>query len=166
MSLGSHVLKVLGCLAALCLGLAAYAAASTRDPGVTTPSRAQARAMLCMPKPSACGFPDVTNTGVMPGVTLAPVSGSVTLSTPGQVYENKLVTGQITIAAPHITIRNVKLVDTDDWYGIKAFSWEHDVSGLVLDHVEIDLGGKTTGKGIAFDDYTARHVFFHNGSDC
>ena len=120
----------------------------------------------CMRDPSACGYPDVENTGVEPGVTLTPVSGSVTLSTAGQVYENKLVTGQITVTAPNVTIRNVKLVATDDWYGIKAFGWNSNPDGLLLEHVEIDLSNKTTGKGIAFDGYTARNVFFHNGSDC
>ena len=40
------------------------------------------------------------------------------------------------------------------------------MSGLLLDHVEIDLSGNYDIKGIAFDGYTARNVFFHNGSDC
>jgi hypothetical protein len=43
---------------------------------------------------------------------------------------------------------------------------EGDDAGLVLDHVEIDLGGGTSGKGIAFDGYTLRSTFIHNGSDC
>ena len=120
----------------------------------------------CMPDPSACGFPDVENTGVTPGTELTPVDGVVTLDTPGQVYENKQVTGSIIIAAPNVTIRNVKLVSMDPDYAIRSFSWEHDVSGLNLDHVEIDLNGHYDIKGIAFDGYTARHVFFHNGSDC
>jgi len=120
----------------------------------------------CMADPSVCGFPDVENTGVQPGVALTPVRGQVTLATAGQVYENKLVTGGITVAAPNVTIRNVKLVATDDYYGIRAFGWQNNVSGLLVEHVEIDLNNKTTLKGIAFDGYTARNVFFHNGSDC
>jgi hypothetical protein len=120
----------------------------------------------CMADPSVCGYPDVETTGVTPGTTLTKVSGSVTLSTAGQVYENKLLTGSITIAAPNVTIRNVKLVATDPYYAIRAFGWEKNVSGAVIDHVEIDLNGYYDIKGIAFDGYTAKNVFFHNGSDC
>jgi hypothetical protein len=119
----------------------------------------------CMTDPSVCGFPDVENTGVTPGTTLAPINGDVTLETPGELFENKLVTGSIIVAAPNVTIRNVKLIATGD-YGIRSFSWLQDVSGLILDHVEIDLNGRYDVKGLAFDGYTARHVFFHNGSDC
>jgi len=75
------------------------------------------------------------------------------------------VTGSITVDAPNVTIRNVKLVTTSPSYGIKAFD-SADVAGLVLDHVEIDLGLNFDTKGIAFDGYTARNVFFHNGADC
>jgi hypothetical protein len=119
-----------------------------------------------MQDPSACGFPDVENVGVIPGTTLTPVNGTVTLSTPGQVYENKLVTGSISVTAPNVTIRNVKLVATDQYYGIRAFGWQHNTDGLLVENVEIDLNGRTEIKGIAFDGYTARKVFFHNGSDC
>ncbi len=123
-------------------------------------------ALMCMPDPSACGFPDPGTTGVTPGTELTPESGAVTLSTPGQVYENRVLTGSITVTAPNVTIRNVKLIATDDSYGIKAFSWQHNVTGLTLDHVEIDLNGHYDIKGIAFDGYTARRVLFRNGSDC
>ena len=120
----------------------------------------------CMPDPSSCGFPDVESVGVKSGAALTPVSGNVTLSTPGQVYENKLVTGSITVTAPNVTIRNVKLVTTDTSYGIRAFGWQNDTDGLLVEDVEIDMNGRLATKGIAFDGYTARRVFFHNGSDC
>jgi hypothetical protein len=120
----------------------------------------------CMADPSACSFPDVENTGVTPGTTLTPVSGTVTLSTPGQVYENKLVTGMIRVTAPNVTIRNVKLVATDDSYGIQAFGWNTAVDNLVVENVEIDLNGRNEIKGIAFDSYTLRRAFIHDGSDC
>ena len=37
------------------------------------------KGLTCMPKPSACGFPDATNTGVPPGTPLTVVNGTVTL---------------------------------------------------------------------------------------
>jgi hypothetical protein len=119
-----------------------------------------------MPDPSVCGFPDVETVGVNPAIPRETVNGTVTLSTPGQVYENKTVIGAISVTAPNVTIRNVKLVITDEWYGIKAFGWVGDPSGLIVTDSEIDLNGMYTPKGIAFDGYTARRVFFHNGSDC
>ncbi len=93
----------------------------------------------------------------------------VTLSQAGQVYENKRVTGSIVVTAPDVTIRNVELITTNPGYAVsvkRANSWERADAGLVLDHVEIDMNGGYSGKGIAFNGYTARNVFFHNGSDC
>jgi hypothetical protein len=121
---------------------------------------------LCMPDASACGFPDVENTGVKPGIALTPVNGDVTLSTPGQVYENKLVNGSITVKAPNVTIRNVKIV-MHDFYGIRARTADpSNVDNLVVEDSEIDMGGEYGNNGIAFNHFTARRVFFHNGSDC
>jgi hypothetical protein len=133
------------------------------------PSAGHGAGMTCMPAPSACGFPDVTNTGVTPGTPLTPVSGTVTLSTPGQVYENKVVTGAIVVTAPNVTIRNVRLIDTDPYYAVSVKngnSWENTQANLTLDHVEINLNGHLDIKGIAFNGYTARNVLFHNGADC
>ena len=63
-----------------------------------------------MPNPSACGYPDLENTGLtVPESSLTRVSGNVTLAIPGQVYENRLVDGCITVTAPNVVIRNVKL---------------------------------------------------------
>jgi hypothetical protein len=122
--------------------------------------------LMCMPQPAACGFPDVGSTGVKPGAPLVQVNGNVTLSTPGQVYENKLVNGTITVKAPNVTIRNVKIV-MNDFYGIRARTADpSNVDNLVVEDTEIDMGGQYGNNGIAFNHFTARRVFFHNGSDC
>jgi len=124
---------------------------------------------MCMPRPSACGFPDATNTGVTPGAQLTPANGVVTLSTPGQVYENKQLTGSLLVTAPNVTIRNVRLINTDDYYAIgvkNGDSWENNDANLLLDHVDINLNGHPNVKGIAFNGFTARNVLFHNGADC
>jgi hypothetical protein len=143
-------------------------AASACGAGLTAPA-SQAAGLTCMPQPSLCGFPDATNTGVTPGVPLAPESGMVTLSTPGQVYENKVVTGGIWVMAPNVTIRNVRLIVDDEYYGIRVTpdgDWDRPDANLTLDHVEINLNGHPNVKGIAFTGFTARNVFFHNGADC
>jgi hypothetical protein len=120
----------------------------------------------CMPDPSACGFPDVENTGTLRGVTRDAEIGSVYLKTPGMIYQNKTVTGDIIVSAANVTIRNVKLIATDAGYGIRAFGWNSGVDNLVVEDSEIDMNGHLGMKGIAFDEYTLRRVFLHNGSDC
>ena len=123
----------------------------------------------CMADPSVCGYPDVETTGVTPGTPLTQVNGVVTLSQNGQVYENKIVRGSITVTGTNVTIRNVRLINTDEWYGIRVTpggSWDRSDANLVLDHVEIDLGGRHGVKGVAFNGYTMRNTFIHNGSDC
>jgi hypothetical protein len=123
----------------------------------------------CMPDPSTCGYPDVESVGVTPGTQLAAVSGVVTLNKAGQVYENKVVTGSIIVTAPNVTIRNVRLIDTDPYYAVSVKNgnnWDNTQANLLLDHVEINMNGHLNIKGIAFNGYTLRNVFMHNGSDC
>jgi hypothetical protein len=152
------------CLGLMVMALAFPSVSCGKEPGDDRRASAS-QGILCMPRPSACGFPDATNTGVTPGTPLAPVNGAVTLSTPGQVYENKLVDGSIRVTAPNVTIRNVRLLTNDD-YGIQAFGWNTGVQNLRVENVEIDMQGNDDGKAIAFDNYTAVRVWFHNGLDC
>ncbi len=114
-----------------------------------------------MPDPSACGYPDLETTGTLPGVARDTVSGSVTLSTAGQVYQNKTVNGSITVAANNVTIRNVKVNG-----GQIFIRWGNTYTNLLVEDTEIDMGGNMDSRGILYGDYTARRVFIHNGSDC
>jgi hypothetical protein len=111
---------------------------------------------------------------VTPGITLTPVNSFVTLSTDGQVYENKLVTGQIRVTAKNVIIRNVKLIATDNYYGILSQG-----TNLTVEHTEITRtsGGRGTPPvlgdgsggdfyGIGTQNYSARWVYVHNLSDC
>jgi hypothetical protein len=175
MRLRAHAMKAL-VLAFAGLALIVAVAQSKREstvtatPNPTPPAVAQPRGhMLCMPKPSACGFPDPSNTGVTPGSPLATANGVVTLSSPGQVYQNKQLTGSLIIKAPNVTIRNVRLINTDPYYAIAVKNnddWDNSNANLTLDHVEINANGNPAIKGIAFNGFTARHVYFHNGADC
>jgi hypothetical protein len=114
----------------------------------------------CMSRPSACGFPDIESVGVKtPASQLRVVNRNVTLSTEGQVYENKDVKGCITVGAPNITIRNVK-VTCRGFYPIRAF----DHPGVVIEDVEVDMGGNLSTGGVEASQ--VRRTFVHNGSDC
>jgi hypothetical protein len=122
-----------------------------------------------MPDPSACGYPDLESVGVDPLIPRTTVSGVVTLSTPGQVYQDRTVNGSIVVTAPNVTIRNVQLNNTNPYYAISvknAGSWERSDANLLIDRTEINLGGGYTVKGVAFNGYTMRRSFMHNGSDC
>ena len=119
----------------------------------------------CMDDPSACGFPDVDNTGPSNPSALMTVNGNVTLSTPGQVYENRLVNGQIIVTAANVTIRNVKIMCRCAPGPIRARPAEGSTNLLVED-VEIDQNGNLFNFGIDGAGYTLRRVKIHNGSDC
>jgi hypothetical protein len=175
MRVRAHAMKAV-LLVFVGLAVVAVVAYARREPvtvttaDTNTAGQRQGRAAThCMPEPSACGFPDPTNTGVPPGTALTTTSGVVRLSNPGQVYENKQVTGSIIVTAPNVTIRNVKLTNTNPYYAISVKNnddWNNSQANLTLDHVDIDLGGGYQVKGIAFSGYTARNVLFHNGADC
>ena len=129
-----------------------------------------------MPSPSSCGFPDATTVGVVPGVTRTAASGTVTLSTAGQVYENKTLNGDIVVKAQNVTIRNVKIIAPGGGYHMISVmpggSWERTDANLTVDHVEFDLGGQLGASGggdfqpIAYNGFTVTNSYFHNGSDC
>jgi hypothetical protein len=106
---------------------------------------------------SSSGWPDATNTGVPAGTTLTTVNSDVTLSTPGQIYENKLVNGMITANAAGITIRNCKIVArADNDVGVLSNS-----TNLLVQDCEIDMGLKGGHTAITWQNYTARRCNVH-----
>jgi hypothetical protein len=128
----------------------------------------------CMPDPSACGYPDRETVGVQSGHTLTTVNGNVILSTPGEVYQDKLiVNGTISVRAQNVTIRNVKIVappnagvlnviepgTSSDRFG--TYPWN-----LTIDHVEIDGNQNYELRMVAYTGYTLTNSYLHNGSDC
>lgn len=131
---------------------------------VDPPAPPVSRSSNCMPQPSACGFPDATNTGVPPGTPLTRRDGTVVLNTPGMTFSNVELHGNIEVRAPNVTIEKVRVV-CDCWYPIRADGSDAARNTLIRD-VEIDFQGFESGKGIAFRDYTAQRVWFHNGMDC
>jgi len=116
----------------------------------------------CLPHPSACGYPDGTNTGVPPGTALR-VSGSLTLSTPGQVVTGLDVRGSIVVTASNVVIKNSRVRDVDNDAAIIV---RGNVHGVIISHVEID-GGKQTPSvvGISGSGFTADAVNIHGTAD-
>jgi hypothetical protein len=118
----------------------------------------------CMADPSVCGYPDVETTGLSNPSALTTVNGSVTLSTAGQVYQDKLVNGSITVTAPDVTIRNVKVV-SGGW-AVRCRTQDGGCQNLTINDTEINLNGDIDGYGILDANYNAHRLFIHNGSDC
>jgi len=109
----------------------------------------------CFASPSACGLPDATNTG--PSGTLTP-SGSITASTNGQVIEGKDITGQITVSADNVTIRNVKVTASSTGSGSCVICAGNHTGLRVIDS---KLSGKGTGSATveaAVRDYGSASV--------
>jgi hypothetical protein len=96
----------------------------------------------CGYAPSACGYPDASNTGVRAGVSLNR-SGCVTARGPGQVIENLMIDGcTIAVEAENVTIRNVRLTQTSvDMWGIIV----REGASARIENVEIAGRDQSTG---------------------
>lgn len=143
-------------------------------PPVTTPppSSSAPPPATCMPNPHLCGYPDETNTGTIPGSTLAARSGTVVLNT-GAVYENIALTGCIQVKGYNVTIRNVRIVQTCSY---AAIDLEFPNNGALIQDVEIDMSHmpdpqRLNLRAITTMDnmthpVTITRVWWHDGSDC
>jgi hypothetical protein len=112
--------------------------------------------------PLGSGWPDADTTGPRPGLALQP-SGSIVVSTDGAVVQNLHVTGQITVRANNVTIRDVMITATSK-YGIQV---EPETVGTVIEDVAI-VGGLAAGHceiGIVYGSFTARRVEITRCSD-
>lgn len=134
----------------------------------TTTSPTPSNGLNCAVKPSDCGYPDETNTGVQPGVTLTP-SGSLTVRTDGAVVENLLINGRLNIEAKNVTVRNVKVTTTalEEWAVIVR-----ENGSATFENVEVY--GKDKGKGhvqyailsFADDPVVIDKANLHHCADC
>lgn len=88
-------------------------------------------------------WPDASNTGVLPGTTLTNRTVG-TITTPGTVIENALITDGIRIAANDVIIRNSKIVSGSDYHVVKIDDYK---TGVRLENVEIDGLGKAGTAG-------------------
>jgi hypothetical protein len=79
--------------------------AAPPDSGPVVCSDAGALPLHCASKPSACCYPDETNTGVPPGTKLTPRAGGE-IQTAGTVIDGAELTDTLDIYANNVTIRN------------------------------------------------------------
>jgi hypothetical protein len=150
-----HIAVAVAAAAVVAVGGAALALGTTWSPGHAGVS------LNCAAKPSACGYPDATNTGVPAGTTLKDVPGQVT-SGPGWSYSagtvivtgnnavlNDLnIAGDVSVKATGVTLSNDKITTS----GIFGVSLRH-ASGTTITHSDVGGTNATTGRvNYAIDD--------------
>ncbi|MGH7196746.1 MAG: hypothetical protein ACREGJ_03190 [Candidatus Saccharimonadales bacterium] len=113
----------------------------------------------CLTKPSGCGYPDATNTGVPAGTKLTP-SGGLTLKTPGQVISNLDVLGDVAVYAANVTIKNSRI--TNNGNTVAAIRL-YDGASVTIEDSEVD--GKTAKVAIGYGNFTLRRVNMRGGVD-
>jgi hypothetical protein len=149
--------------AAAVLGVAALAAVSALAVGGTAGRADAAVATNCAAKPSSCGYPDATNTGVPAGTTLKAVpsqvtsgpgwsynasTNTVTVTAKGTVLSGLAITGTLQISASNVTVKNVQVTSGGN-FGI---SLAH-TTGVTIQNSTISGQNSTTGRvSYAIDD--------------
>ncbi len=123
---------------------------TTVPPTTIPPTTPPAQTTNCLPKPSSCGFPDATNTGVP--AAWAPIhttTGDVSVTTAGATLDGWDIHGCLSILAANVTIRNTRVTCTTGGWAVNARG-----ANLLLDHIAVTCGG-THGDGIVGVTFTA-----------
>ena len=121
------------------------------SPPSTPPSTPpQAPQTDCISAPSACGYPDATNSGVPAGTPLTSRSGNISANTPGQTISNlDLAGGTIIVTANNVTIQNSRITAGDSQLnGQSAIDIKHGVTGTKVLHVTMQ--GSNCASGALF----------------
>lgn len=125
----------------------------------------------CITKPSVCGYPDETNTGVPAGTQLTnatsiTVNESYISANGGRgpdgrfVLSEKNISEQIVVSANNVTIKNTRIT-TNAYYPIDYNGY----TGLLVEDTEIKATSPSVTAGIGFSNYTARRIMITGSSD-
>jgi hypothetical protein len=107
------------------------------------------------------GWPNATNTGVPSGTSLTTVTGLQYITTPGTVYEDKLVEGTLVVTAPNVTIRRCH-IQPPTGEGVYNVG-EAAATGLLIEDCRIELLDPAGSTCIAGHSYTARRCNMTGG---
>lgn len=126
----------------------------------------------CFDRPSQCGYPDATNTGVPPNTTLRP-SGSLTVTTDGATISGLRIKGTVTVAADHVTIEDSKIVQPSGGSGSFAVILNQGADDFTIADSEVSGGGNRRRglESAVWNHYgnpgaTAVRSYFHGCADC
>lgn len=123
----------------------------------------------CFSKPSACGYPDETNTGWQhTGVSLKVVTQDpYVIDTPGAIISGLDIHGCVDVLAQNVTIKNSRITCNNQPM-IKNFEVgnNHNLidvgAGLLLQDVELNGMNDADSAGVAFNNYKVIRGNFHN----
>jgi hypothetical protein len=107
----------------------------------------------CINVPSACGYPDATNSGVPAGTPLTARSGDYIITTPGTVISGWALTGHIEINANNVTVQNSDITVNGSQAGCSSACGGHGiwtapgVIGTVIQDVTCH-GGAPSGNNV------------------
>nr|MDT0657778.1 hypothetical protein [Micromonospora sp. DSM 115978] len=104
------------------------------------------------------GFPGPNNTGVPAGTTLRP-SGSITVTTNGQVLDSLDINGCVLVSAANVVIRKTR-IRCGVTYGIRTLN----ARNLLVEDSEVDGMGRIQ-VAVCCGDYTLRRVEITNAID-
>jgi hypothetical protein len=123
----------------------------------------------CSDAPSACGYPDASNTGWRhTGVKLKTVvADPYYIDKPGQVVDGLDIHGCVYVRAKNVTIKRSKIT-CDNQPMVKNFEPDGhggltDIgAGLLIEDTEFDGMSSPTAMGVAFNNFTVLRSDFHN----
>jgi hypothetical protein len=107
----------------------------------------------CIGKPSACGYPDATNTGVPAGTALTAKTGDMHVSSPGTTIKDIALDGTIDVEADNTTIEASEIIVNGTQAGCnspcggKGIWTKPGVTGTVVKDVTCH-GGAPTGANV------------------
>ena len=121
----------------------------------------------CIDKPSSCGYPDATNTGVPAGTTLTPRSGEVSVTAAGTTVKDLAVTGEILVEANNTTVEDDE-VTVSAGSGNRGIYIAPGVTGTVIDHVTCHGEGKGTQYCVFNKDSSTKieYSYLYNCGEC
>jgi hypothetical protein len=101
----------------------------------------------CVSRPSACGYPDATNSGVPAGTQLTPKSGNITANVAGQTISNiDLTNGTIVVTANNVTIKNSRITTGNGQLnGTSAVDIKPGVTGTLVEDTTMQGSNCSTG---------------------
>ncbi|MFI5005557.1 MAG: hypothetical protein ACHQE6_11150 [Solirubrobacterales bacterium] len=121
----------------------------------------------CIDAPSACGYPDSTNSGVPAGTTLTPRSGEVSVTSAGTTVKDLAVTGEILVEANNTTLEDDEAIASAG-SGNRGIYIAPGVTGTVLNHVTCHGEGKGS-QYCVFNKSTStkiEHSYLYNCGEC
>ena len=121
----------------------------------------------CIDTPSACGYPDATNTGVPAGTALTQRSGEVTVTSAGTTVKDLAVSGEILVDADNTTLEDDE-ISVSAGSGNRGIYIAPGVTGTVIDHVTCHGEGSGTQYCAFNKDSSTKieHSYFYNCGEC